>query len=145
MAPTELRTRALGLLSRREYTVHELKARLEPHAASPGELEDLLHTLIEQGLLSDVRAAESIARSRARRQGSLRIEQELRRRGVDSQLLQETLAHTRVTELETARQVLLKKFPTAPASAEDRARQGRYLQNRGFPLAIIQQALRSPD
>ncbi len=145
MLPIDLHNQALGLLGRREYTVTELRRRLTPLAPSAEDLEALLAQLSEQGLLSDVRAAEAITRSRARRQGSLRIEQELRRRGVSPELAQDTLAQTREAELDTARQLLLKKFPTAPASAEERARQGRYLQNRGFPLAIIQKILRGQD
>ncbi len=145
MLPTELRALALGLLSRREYTMAELKRRLGPHAPSPEALQELLASLSEQGLLSDARAAEALVRSRSRRQGSLLIEQELRRRGVEPQLLQDSLEQTRAAELATALQILRKKFPTAPDSAEERARQGRYLQNRGFPLAIIQQVLRAKD
>lgn len=145
MSPHELRSRALSLLSRREHTRQELFRRLVTQAESAEALETLLDELTEEGLLSDARTAEAILRMRAGRSGLLKIRQELQQRGVPGDVAAAVLEVARANELASARQVWRKKFSQLPTSGEERARQGRYLQNRGFSLAIIQQVLRSED
>ncbi len=145
MPDPDLRARALALLSRREHTRFELARKLAAHADSPDALDDLLDSLTEEGLLSDARAAEAVLRVRSGRHGLLRIRQELRQRGVPEDVAAETLDAARAEELASARQVWARKFTHLPVNAEERARQGRYLQNRGFSPAVIQQVLRSRD
>ena len=77
-----LRARAVQLLARREHSRSELARKLAPHAQSREELETLLDDLVRQGFLSDLRYAESVARSRGARYGSQRVVQELRQKGV---------------------------------------------------------------
>ncbi len=145
MAGIDLRSRALHLLSRREHTRRELSKKLAAHCDDEGALEALLDALTEEGLLSDVRAAEAILRSRTGRHGLLKIRQEFQQRGVPAEVASHALASARDGELESARSVWRKKFSQLPTNAEERARQGRYLHNRGFSLPIIQQILRDDD
>ncbi|MDE2212141.1 MAG: recombination regulator RecX [Betaproteobacteria bacterium] len=145
MSDPDLRARALALLGRREHTRHELARKLAGHAETPEVLDALLETLTEEGLLSDVRAAEAVLRVRSGRQGLLRIRQELKQRGVPEDVAASALETARGEELASARHVWSKKFSHPPTNAEERARQGRYLQNRGFSLSVIQQVLRSDD
>ncbi|MDE2260203.1 MAG: recombination regulator RecX [Betaproteobacteria bacterium] len=145
MVSTDLRSRALTLLARREHTRRELLDKLAPHGASEEALDALLDELTHEGLLSDARAAEAILRSRSGRHGLLKIRQELQQRGVPAEVASTVLGAAREGELESARQAWHKKFSHPPANAEERARQGRYLQNRGFSHAIIQQILRTDD
>ena len=142
---TDLRSRALALLSRREHTRQELSKKLAAHCEDEAALEALLDALTEEGLLSDVRAAEAILRSRHGRHGLLKIRQEFQQRGVPAGVASATLEVARAAELESARSVWRKKFSQPPTNADERARQGRYLQNRGFSLAIIQKILRDDD
>ncbi len=145
MAGLDLRSRALALLARREHTRRELSRKLAVHCDDEAALEVLLDALTTEGLLSDARAAEAILRSRTGRHGLLKIRQELQQRGVPAELASTTLETAREAELESARSVWRKKFPHPPTNAEERARQGRFLQNRGFSLAIIQKILRDDD
>ena len=145
MSGPDLRARALALLGRREHTRHELARKLAAHAETPEILDALLETLTEEGLLSDARAAEAVLRVRSGRHGLLRIRQELQQRGVPEDVAASALETARGEELASARQVWSRKFSRPPANAEERARQGRYLQNRGFSLSVIQQVLRSDD
>lgn len=145
MADPSLKARALSLLSRREHTRHELGKKLASHAESPEVLDTLLDSLSEEGLLSDERAAEAVLRMRHGRHGLLRIRQELQQRGVPEAVAAKTLESAREAELVSARQVWAKKFSHPPGNADERARQGRYLQNRGFSLAVIRQVLQARD
>jgi regulatory protein len=139
----ELRARALRLLARREHTRRELTEKLNPHAAETFHIETVLDELVEEGLLSDTRAAQAILNSRVGRQGSLKIRQALQKHGVPNDLLAQTMQSARAGELKAARSVWGKKFNERPINADERARQGRYLQNRGFSPAIIRQVLQS--
>jgi regulatory protein len=145
MAGIDLRSRALYLLSRREHTRRELYRKLAAHCDDESAIAAVLDALIEEGLLSDVRAAEAILRARQGRHGLLKIRQELQQRGVPPEVASPALEAARESELESARSVWRKKFSHPPANAEERARQGRYLQNRGFSPPIIQQILRDDD
>ncbi|MDE2343942.1 MAG: recombination regulator RecX [Betaproteobacteria bacterium] len=145
MPAPDLRARALALLGRREHTRHELARKLAVHAETPEALDTLLETLAEEGLLSDARAAEAVLRVRSGRHGLLRIRQELQQRGVPEDVAASALETARGEELASARQVWSRKFSHLPTNADERARQGRYLQNRGFSLSVIQQVLRSED
>ncbi|MHB8353416.1 MAG: recombination regulator RecX [Burkholderiales bacterium] len=145
MAGIDLRSHALNLLARREHTRRELSRKLAAHCEDEAILEALLDALTEEGLLSDVRAAEAILRARQGRHGLLKIRQEFQQRGVPAKVASTTLEAARAGELESARSVWRKKFSEPPTNADERARQGRYLQNRGFSLAIIQKILHNDD
>ncbi len=145
MTVTDLRAGALALLARREHTRRELSKKLAALCDDEAALEALLEALTEEGLLSDARTAEAILHSRSGRHGLLKIRQELQQRGVPAEVVSTTLEAARTTELESARSVWCKKFSHPPSNAEERARQGRYLQNRGFSLAVIQKILHNDD
>ncbi|MEO1767183.1 recombination regulator RecX [Thiobacter aerophilum] len=139
--PPSLRERALACLARREYSRAELARKLAPHAAHGDELDALLDELARRGWLSDARFAEVLVHDRQTRFGSVRLAHELRRRGVPESLIQQQLHLLRGTELERARRVWQQKFGCPPSDARERARQMRFLKQRGFPLAVIQRVL----
>src|SRR4051812_41544139 len=68
--PRTLRSRAIGLLARREYSRAELRARLLGERAPEGApdtaaVDVLLDELTAEGLLSDARFAQSLVRRKA--------------------------------------------------------------------------------
>ena len=96
-------------------------------------------------LQSDTRAAESYVRSHADRLGASRLRQNLKTRGVASELIDAQLAPDALpNELDRARTVWRKKFPDAPTDAQEWARQARFLQARGFASDIIRRLLKEP-
>jgi len=102
--------------------------------------------LAAQGTLSDERFAESLVRTRRRRgYGPVRIGKELEAKGLSDEAIARWVdARSRdwFAELERVRR---KKFGSrAPRSLEERARQARFLQYRGFTFEQIRQALNSP-
>jgi regulatory protein len=109
------------------------------------DLEALLEDLSRRKLLSDERYAESRAHALSRKFGAARIVQELRSKGLEKGLAQGAAAAARTTEVERARAVWLRKFRTAPATREERARQMRFLQSRGFSFDAIRAVVRGAD
>jgi regulatory protein len=139
----ELRQRALQLLTRREHSRAELERKLNAHGTAE-EIANVLSQLESEGLLSDVRAAGAYVRAHAGRFGAGRLRQDLRQRGLASELVEDNLAELG-DELERARAVWAKKFSTAPADARDWAKQARFLQGRGFAVDIIRKLLKNPQ
>lgn len=140
-----LKARALGYLSRREYSRAELARKLMPFTEDAEALESLLDSLAAQGWLSDARFAESVVHRRAARLGATRIVGELRRHAVDETLIEDVNARLRETELARARAVWQKKFGHLPDSPAERARQARFLAARGFSISIIGKILKGID
>ncbi len=140
-----LRARALALLSRREMSRAELKKRLESLAASsgnsPAELDQLLDSLIQTNFQSDKRYTEALVHHRARRFGASRIAQELKDKGVSPELTAEAVRELRGNEEARALDVWRRKFSTLASSAEERAKQGRFLISRGFSADIVRRVI----
>ena len=140
-----LRERALRLLARREHSRAELAGKLRTHVHPGEDLEELLEDLSRRKLLCDERYAESRAHALSRKYGAARIAHELRAKGLDKGLAEQTAKAARATELERAREVWRRKFRVAPRTREDRARQMRFLQSRGFSFDAIRAVVGGKD
>lgn len=137
-----LRSRALGLLARREHSRAELQRKLAPHIENPQELADLLDDLARRGWLSDARFAEALVHDKQAKFGVSRLAYELRERGVEESVIRDQLIELKESELERARQVWQSKFGTFPEDVKARAKQMRFLQSRGFSFDVIGKVLR---
>jgi regulatory protein len=141
--------RAVRLLARREHSRAELAAKLRHHVGEedgPAEIERVLDQLERDGLLSDERYAAALSRSRAARFGDARIRHELKSSGVPPDVAARVLAGMRGTELERARAAWTRRFGVLPATQQERGRQARFLQSRGFAADTIRRVLRGlPD
>jgi regulatory protein len=140
-----LRERALRLLARREHTRAELAAKLRTYASPDEELETLLEDLSRRRFLSDERYAESRAHALSRKYGAARIAHELRAKGLDKGLAEQMAKAARATEVERAREVWRRKFRVAPRTREERAKQMRFLQSRGFSFDAIRAVVGGKD
>ena len=129
------------MLARREYSRSELAKRLAPHARDEAELEDLLEALTAKRQLSDERYAEARSHTLSRKYGAARIVHELKSKGIQGELLERMTASAREGELERARATWRKKFRSAPATREEKARHIRFLQSRGFSFDVIKRVL----
>jgi regulatory protein len=136
-----LRERALRLLARREHARCELSRKLAPHAESPEQLEAMLDNLAERGLLSDERYVEMRLNGRSGRFGNARLAHELRTQGVADELVKQALTNVEDEQLR-AQQVWQRKFGNQAVDAAERARQMRFLINRGFSGETIRRVLR---
>jgi regulatory protein len=140
-----LKGRALGYLSRREYSRAELSRKLMPFVEEADSLESLLDALESEGWLSDSRFAESLVHRRSSRLGASRIVGELKRHAVGQTLIEEASAQLRETELARAQAVWSKKYGHLPETQAERARQARFLAARGFSGATISRILKGLD
>ncbi|ALE55826.1 MULTISPECIES: recombination regulator RecX [Paraburkholderia] len=140
-----LKGRALGYLSRREYSRSELARKLKPFVEESDSLDTLLDTLEAENWLSDSRFAESLIHRRSSRLGASRIVGELKQHAVDRTLVDEASAQLRETELARAQAVWRKKFGQLPETAAERAKQARFLASRGFSGATIGKILKGID
>lgn len=140
-----LKGRALGYLSRREYSRAELARKLKPFVEETDSLDTLLDSLETENWLSDSRFAESLVHRRSSRLGASRIVGELKQHAVDPALVEEAGAQLRETELARARAVWQKKFGQLPETPAERAKQARFLASRGFSGATIGKILKGID
>ena len=138
-----LKARALRYLSAREHSRLELARKLVRYAQESDDVEALLDALEAAKLLSQARFSESLVHRRAARFGNNRILSELQSHGIDADALDGIKAG--LTEDETARasEVWRKKFGRPAADAAERAKQMRFLQQRGFSHRAIQAAMRA--
>jgi len=136
-----LKGRALRLLGQREHSRRELEHKLRAHAPEPGALQRVLDELQDQGYLSERRVAESLVHRRAGQLGAARLRQELQDKGLARDLIEQTLAGLKDSELQRARAVWARRFGAMPADAREHARQARFLLARGFSAEVVRRVL----
>jgi regulatory protein len=126
--------RAMNYLARREHSAFELTTKLTQADFSEDEILQTLVKLKEANLQSDERFCESYIRHRSNRGfGIQRIKQELKERGVDINIINDTLVQSEIDWFSLAVQVRCKRFgEEQPEDYKDRAKQQRFLQYRGF-------------
>jgi regulatory protein len=140
------RERAIGLLARREHSRLELRHKLLLRGCEEAELDALLSSLSAKGLQSDERFTEAYVYSRGQRGfGPLRIQAELRERGIDDGLIHRFLDVQAEVWLEQAQQQWQKRFGEKATDYKERARQARFLQGRGFSPQMIRRVLNEDD
>lgn len=143
--PLSLKARALGYLSRREYSRAELRRKLAPHAESAEELDALLDWLESENWLSNTRFAESLVHRRAGRYGAARLMQELKTHQLGDEALSEVKAQLQSTEAARAKALWEKRFGQPPADLAERAKQVRYMMARGFSRSVVSRIIAGAD
>lgn len=140
---TEVRTRALALLARREHSARELKRKLFQRGYPPELIETVVAGLTNDNSLSESRYAEGWVRSRvARGQGPRKIEAGLRQQALDDTEINRALSECGADWGVLAADVRRKRFgPILPTGVTERARQSRFLESRGFAPEQIRRAL----
>jgi regulatory protein len=133
---------ALGALARRDHATEDLRRKLLEKGYDAVVVAPLLEALRAEKLLDDKRYTENfVAYHAARGQGPVRVRAELRRHGLEGELVGECLDAFPdwIVQLRKARQ---KKFGAKlPDHYADRQRQSRFLGYRGFTSAQIRTAL----
>ncbi len=138
-----LKARALRYLSAREHSRSELARKLARHAQEDDDVEQLLDWLEAAKFLSQARFCESLVNRRAKRFGNSRILAELQSHGVGSAALAEVRTDLVAGETARAVEVWQRKFGSAGLDAAARAKQMRFLMQRGFSHQAIRVAMAS--
>ena len=135
----------MNMLARREHSAEELQRKL----FSKGCQRDLAHTIVRQlqsdGLQSDLHFTEVYTHHRSNRGfGPLRIQLELEQKGIAKEIIQQWLDFNANSWFDSVSRVRRKKYGSElPQSYQERARQARFLQYRGFTQEQIEHALSS--
>ena len=137
-----LKARALKYLSAREHSRFELSRKLARYAQEGDDIEALLDNLEAAKMLSEARFSESLIHRRANRFGNSRILSELQSHGIEADALADIKSDLAESEVARALEVWRKKFNSPPVDPTERAKQIRFLQQRGFSLTSIQRAMR---
>lgn len=142
--PLSLKTAAVRLLARREYSRAELHARLIARGATRDDVERVLDQLEQSGYLSDARFAQALIAQKAGRYGKRAIAHQLRQKQVAPAAADEALASMAVTdEIADATALWQRRFGVPPKDEREKARQVRFLQARGYTITIALKVLRS--
>ena len=142
---TTLKARALRYLSIREYSPKELARKLSPYMEEGDDLVTLIEWLQKQGFLSEERFAEAFVRRRSARYGCGRVLRELEMHGVDEKILDGAKNAMSENEFDRALGIWRKKFGSKPADASEKAKQIRFLMQRGFSGEIVRRVLNGEE
>jgi regulatory protein len=142
-AQPSLRQRALAALARREHSRIELARKLARGADDPSAVEALLDEFEANGWLSDERFAGSAARQRKGRFSQRYIVEDLKQKGVAGDTAREAVDALDQDDYATALALWKQRFGVAPADQKQKARQVRFLQSRGFSLAVVFRILKA--
>jgi len=145
LTPARARVIAITLLSRREYTAHEVEKKLLERGCSSDDTATVIAALVAERLVDDRRAAAAHVRMAARikGRGRHRIERELSARGVAKDLVRELLREiTPDAELSAIRRLLVRQRIPPHADPATRRRLFQRLVRRGFSSDAVAKALR---
>ena len=142
-----LKGRALRFLSMREHSRLELRRKLSKHAQEGDDVDALLDFLEKNNWLSQQRFSESLIHRRSARYGNSRIVAELQSHGVNGEALQELKGALSDSEVARACEVWQRKFGDVAQDADGRAKQMRFLMQRGFSYGAVRAAMQGtcPD
>jgi regulatory protein len=122
---------------------------VEPGEEGEAHIAAVLVKLHEQGYLNDAAFAETYARLRREHEklGIRRVRQNLKQKGVASELIDETLeaGYAHINEETQAREFLEKKRMKKPENEKESARLMRRLVTAGFSVGVIYKILRQWD
>jgi regulatory protein len=138
----EIRYKAMDFLARREHSRKELREKLRKRYDDHILIDEVVDTLVLEGLQSDKRYVESFLRQRvAAGYGPLRLRAELRQRGISENEISLGLSELSGDWLALAETAWQKKFGVAAVDAREKAKQQRFLAYRGFSNETIQELL----
>ena len=138
--PKAIRLKIMDFLSRREHSSKEIYKKMVQRVESKELLRNSIEELINEGLLSDERFAESYFQSRKRRGfGPLRIKNELNQRGINEDIFNSVQIDTDWSVY--ALEVLKKKIKGKnPDELKEILKLKNFLNYRGFEFQDIDKA-----
>ena len=145
--PDQPRRTAMDLLARREHSTRELKRKLKVRGMEGVAVDQALAALQQERLLSDERFVEMLVHSRlGKGHGPLRIQAELREHGVSDELVGAAVDINDPQWYDKIKEVRHKRFGAGlPDTIDERAKQMRFLQYRGFTPEQIRAVFKSRD
>lgn len=144
---------AVGALSRKMRTVAEIKRLMRERVRTQADGAELVERVVErlkqQKYLNDTHYATSYSQYRQENEkfGRMRVVQDLKAKGVHSDVIDKTVgaAYSGVNEDKLAREFLQKKRAKKPKDQKESARLFRMLVRAGFSSRAIFKVLKSWD
>ena len=141
MPPNRCLHAAMGLLARREHATAELRRKLR-RRFEPEEIESVLRQLTEGRYLDDRRFAREFLRQllNTQSQGVRLLRVKLLKRGLDSDLVEESLNELELDEVALAEESARLKLASLVGLPRENAlrRLLGHLQRRGFRAEVAQ-------
>ena len=133
----------MDYLARREHGRAELLRKLTSFGFEAYAADDAVAELVADNLQSDERFVEAFISSRINQgKGPVKIRADLGERGIGGGVIENGLEEADQDWTASACAVRQKKFGTSlPADFNEKARQMRFLQSRGFDTEQIQAAV----
>lgn len=139
----EVRSQAVRFLARREYCEKELTRKLASRGASLELAQQAVGELRDRDMINDARFAQALVRVRmSRGYGPIKIKNELREKGVSSDLIESSLEYDREVWRDQIVGILDRKYKgVPPADYKEWAKRARFLQSRGYSTSQIRESL----
>jgi regulatory protein len=136
-------SRALNFLGYRARSEKEVSDRLRRYGYGEGTVEGVIGRLKELGYLDDEEFARYVVREKARKYGPRRLSAELRKSGVDAELVREVVDKEFAgrSELEEARSIAAQRYNRGGSDAAARRVYG-FLVRRGYSSEVCAEVAR---
>jgi regulatory protein len=135
---------AYDYLNRRDRTSAEVRRRLDRDGIGVPATEEALRILMDQGYVDDARLAQLLIADKQELEqwGNDRIRRTLLARGIDDELVEQTLrAESGEIELDRALGLLRRRFPSPPQDRRERDRAFGVLLRKGYDSELASVAL----
>lgn len=136
---------AMRALDQRMQTGKELRTRLMRKGFEPDTIDSALEKLVDHGFLNDERFAELWIENRLahRPRGKRMLEQELRQKGVDREIVQETVSGMEIDDRTAALDLANKRLRSVEGLPPDEQKKKLtgILARRGFDYGTIRATL----
>ncbi len=134
--------KALNLLKRMDYTEGELRNKLKKSDFTPNMIDRVIDYINSYHYLNDARYVENYVAYKKSNKSIRQIKMELSRKGVDSELIEEQLKKTLISDEEAIRKAIAKKTKDVEAlTYEEKQKIASYLFRKGFKESDIRQQL----
>jgi len=104
-----------------------------------------LDELEKNNWLSDQRFLEQFIFAKKKKFGPRKIAHELFNKGIDEGLIEKNLSEMKQEENFLIQEIWKKKYNSLPITNEEKLKQIRFLQSRGFDLSLIHQIIAGKD
>jgi regulatory protein len=121
-----------------------MRSHLERRGCDATTIDEAIVVLEAQGYLNDARYARLFVEDKRglEQWGTQRIAQTLRRRGIDRELVEQSLAETEGgSEIDRALALLRRRFPAAPREHRERERALGVLVRKGYEVEVALDAI----
>jgi regulatory protein len=137
----------LRLLSRREYSAHELLKKGREKGFDPGEIEDAINELQQKDYQSDIRLVNSLIDSSKGKYGKSMLKRKCFEKGISAELFEQVWSEKTESDssndLDDLKNKVMRKYKLDSFQNIDpktKSKLWSYLQYRGFnPYEILTQ------